>query len=422
MFSRTLKIKFIALLFLLSLSSLLTAHSAASPSSGSPCSKQGLIKFFQGKNYECIKSGKKLIWSKGKAVAKQSRTPVPPSIPSPTPTSIVSASPSPTTTSLPSPTPSQSPTFTLAEGPAFQTAEKFSRLLFNTTLLPTSNTYESSPNLDLDTVRFMRLIQERHFIFWRENGITFEKPISTYFFTELDKAWLSKKDVPLNCLIETWFSSDFRNRADGRTCQTSDKKSVILFPLGSDFIKSREKLTGFGIQAAAHEIEHVVQNEAFKYKMPDPCWFREGLTTYSVWIETSFDSSFVGMSKVKKETFESLMSKLSRSQILIGGKAFQDWSAREWMEILNYRPANPVCWGRNSDGTVVSNPINFGYAAGPFVVEKLYIDFGLPKSIEFMREVGYLNDFEKAFNLAFNTTYQQWMFDRAIPWLLAGGA
>jgi hypothetical protein len=264
-------------------------------------------------------------------------------------------------------------------------------------------------------------IQEKFFQFWSLQGVLFQKPIRTYFFTEIDRDWLLTTDAPKDCLIDTWFTLQFKTRADGRTCQTADKRSVILFPTGSGFINQKNTFKSFGIQAAAHEIEHVVQNESFNYQMPDPCWFREGLTTYSVWIETSFDQSFVAMENLKKTTFSNLMSSLKKSSIQINGKKYDNWGNDEWYELLNYHPANPICWGRNKDGTVVSNPIFFGYAAGPFIVEKLYVDFGMTETVKFMKRVGFVNNFESAFTQTFAISYKDWMIKNAIPWLLAGG-
>ena len=77
--------------------SLLPAHSATPPKSGSTCTKQGATKTYQGKKYTCIKSGKRLIWDKGASVAKPNAAP----IASPTPTRTLTASPTPSPTLIP---------------------------------------------------------------------------------------------------------------------------------------------------------------------------------------------------------------------------------------------------------------------------------------------------------------------------------
>lgn len=64
-------------LALLLLISILPAHSVTPPKAGAICAKLGSTKIFQSKKFTCIKSGKKLIWSKGLAIAKPTPTPTP---------------------------------------------------------------------------------------------------------------------------------------------------------------------------------------------------------------------------------------------------------------------------------------------------------------------------------------------------------
>ena len=73
------------------------ASTAAAPVTGKACSKLGQVQLYKSKNYTCIKSGKKLVWSKPVAVvpkAKETPTPTPSATPTPTP------SPTPTNAPL----------------------------------------------------------------------------------------------------------------------------------------------------------------------------------------------------------------------------------------------------------------------------------------------------------------------------------
>ena len=72
---------------------------AVAPVTGKACSKLGQTQLYKFKNYTCIKSGKKLVWSKPVAVAVIA--PKPSATPTPTPT----ATPTPTPTPTPPPTP-----------------------------------------------------------------------------------------------------------------------------------------------------------------------------------------------------------------------------------------------------------------------------------------------------------------------------
>lgn len=380
-----MKKKFIVTLSVLFLSitfPLIPANAATK--AGGVCTKLGLTSIASGKTYTCIKLGKKLIWNKGEPLVKA--------------------------------TPSRGKVVS----PAFETARSFLDKLSNAPKNKNINKYLVSENLNLNQVQFMIDIQEKFVSFWQNEGIVFENPITTYFFTEKDINWVSMQNIPQSCKYATWFTDSFKFQADAKTCQTSDKKSIIVVPLGSAYLNT-SNLVGWGSTMAAHEIEHVVQDQVFKYLMPDPCWFREGLTTYSVWIEMWFKKSSEDLVKVKKSTLNSLISNLKKSNLVINGKKYENWTNDEWLEVLNLEPANPICWGRNMDGTVVSSPIYFGYAAGPFVIEKMYIDFGLKASIKFMYQVGSKNNFSSAFSESFGVSYTDWMLNKAIPWLLSGG-
>ena len=94
------------LAFLISLT-FITGVASAAVKTGDTCKKVGTTATANGKKYTCIKSGKKLVWNKGVAIAKPVPTVTP--TPSATPTSAPTPSPSPSVM----PTPSTSPTPTL---------------------------------------------------------------------------------------------------------------------------------------------------------------------------------------------------------------------------------------------------------------------------------------------------------------------
>ena len=81
-----------------------TTAVAANPKAGAKCSKAKQVKIYKGMSYTCIKSGKKLIWSKGKKVISEETSSTPTATPTPSP------SPTPTPTPTPSPTPTPTPT------------------------------------------------------------------------------------------------------------------------------------------------------------------------------------------------------------------------------------------------------------------------------------------------------------------------
>jgi len=92
------------LVAVLSLSLITAQISVAAVTPGAKCSKAGATSTYNGKKYTCVKSGKKLVWNKGVAIAKPvpvaSPTPTPVATPTPTTTPTVSATPTPTPTEV----------------------------------------------------------------------------------------------------------------------------------------------------------------------------------------------------------------------------------------------------------------------------------------------------------------------------------
>ena len=79
---------------------LIVSVAQAAVKAGSPCSKLNATATVGGKKYTCIKSGKKMLWNKGVAIA----SPKPTASPTASPTATVSASPTPSPTPTPTPT------------------------------------------------------------------------------------------------------------------------------------------------------------------------------------------------------------------------------------------------------------------------------------------------------------------------------
>ncbi len=89
-------------------------NAVAAVKAGDSCKKVGATATASGKKFTCIKSGKKLVWNKGVAVAKpkpaQTPTPVPTPTPTPTPEPTPSFVPTPTPTPVPAPVIEKAPT------------------------------------------------------------------------------------------------------------------------------------------------------------------------------------------------------------------------------------------------------------------------------------------------------------------------
>jgi len=91
---------------------------AATAKAGGTCTKLNSTSTVNGYKFTCVKSGKKLVWSKGvKVVATPTVTPAPVASPSPSASATPSPSASATPTPSPSPTPSASATPTPSPSP-----------------------------------------------------------------------------------------------------------------------------------------------------------------------------------------------------------------------------------------------------------------------------------------------------------------
>jgi M6 family metalloprotease-like protein len=76
-------------------------NASAAVKAGTKCKKAGQTSTYAGKKFTCVKSGKKLVWNKGVAIAK----PKPVVAPTPTPAPTIEPTPIPTVEASPTPTP-----------------------------------------------------------------------------------------------------------------------------------------------------------------------------------------------------------------------------------------------------------------------------------------------------------------------------
>ena len=86
--------------------SVVTSAQAATPKPGTTCLKVGFKQISNGKQFTCIKSGKKLVWDKGIVIKKSTSTNNPTSEATPSqPTATPSSTPTPQDQTTPSQTP-----------------------------------------------------------------------------------------------------------------------------------------------------------------------------------------------------------------------------------------------------------------------------------------------------------------------------
>jgi len=231
----------------------------AAPKSGGLCKKVGQISIQSGLIYTCVKSGKKLIWSKGKKVS--------PSIPK------VNSTPSPSPVSLP---------------PTSLEIEKIQTLLsqaFSNVKQPKSEIdVEVGPGAENQIIA--QIVKKNLDIALRLSetmGLEFSKKYTVYVG---DKEWLIPK-MPAN----TWCSDVNSGVAAGVSAGFCGVDSGLIFvnrtgylfdgtkPITRDFSQGYDR--DVVAISAIHEVFHVVQAEiSRKYAGTkgffNPFWLNEG--------------------------------------------------------------------------------------------------------------------------------------------------
>lgn len=264
---------------------LVPMNAIAAVKAGDVCKKVGTTATANGKKYTCIKSGKKLVWNKGVAIAK------------PKPTS------SPMPTAEPVPTPSLTPTPTQVPAPIIEKApSSFSDLVENfkgvyVGVWNSSNSkINSNPPLDVkqnilfgpntkspnSEIPEMFTLGTRFF-----GGYAQPKSFDAVYFVQGDMDWASKK------LLEFYGNPDqaqapFRNCQSQQRCNGASANIPLLDRGQSNFAvldaghTDPYHLKG-GIEI--HEYTHMVQFMQFQGKPTQrmngglgllPNWFIEG--------------------------------------------------------------------------------------------------------------------------------------------------
>jgi hypothetical protein len=256
--------------------SLIPAYSATPPKAGSACSKQGITKTYQGKRYTCIKSGKKLVWSKGVAVKKAT--------PTPAPTVTVTATPSPSPTQTPTPTP-QKVIFT-------PWATKFETTLMTQTALDATSSFfgKVTPSSDYAITIDPQITNSDRI--WITSALDYATGLFTNIQREKMKVFLgtshtwSKNAVTAAKLWIGDPNSTFPCSQGINDAYCADKNLVLL--IYSDiYAPNSQYRWDFGRRSTpAHEVFHTVQfalagpNVGGNNPMHIPRWLMEGSANY----------------------------------------------------------------------------------------------------------------------------------------------
>ena len=264
----------------------------AAVKAGDSCKKVGATATASGKKFTCIKSGKKLVWNKGVAVAKpkpvQTPAPLPTPTPEPTPspTPTVYVPPAPIATPIPAPIVEKAPTgfADLVENyrgipdTVWNEAQKLStagnvKSSFTITLGPNTKIQAGLGDPEELLIRASKL--------WSNYNQSSQTKVFLFSFTDL--GWAQQK---LRELGGSWFTPEdlAGNCSSLRSCGAfgGSYRGVGHIFIGVPIREYYSFNLGFVRGNYAHEFTHAVQYAQFA-KTPlvngysiMPCWFSEG--------------------------------------------------------------------------------------------------------------------------------------------------
>lgn len=254
-------------------------NAIAAVKAGDVCKKAGITATTSGKKFTCIKSGKKLIWNKGVAVAK-------PKPPTPTPAPTPLATLTPITTLTPTPIIEKAPTgfADLVENYRGipEVVWKEARKLAEIGTPKSSFTIEIGPNTKIQQgLDDPRVYLEQASRLWSKFDQSQTTKVFIYNFQDL--TWAQQKNLALG---GSWFKPEdlAGNCSSPSSCGAfgGSYRGVGQIFMGVPIRDYFPFNLGFVRGNYVHEFSHVVQYSQFA-SQPTlngyatlPCWFSEG--------------------------------------------------------------------------------------------------------------------------------------------------
>lgn len=343
----------------------------ASIKAGNTCSKAGSTAKTSGYKFTCVKKGKKLVWNSGVALPIPSQG---------TPTAVT-----------PSATPSASPTQSKVEIEKSKAEKDYEAITslsrdssLNTGFKVNTITYESVlPQTTEHLVAKYRNVYN----FW-SHFVSGLKDITLIIGTGDDVKWLADQIEKFNGHPDDLF---YQSNVEGvKRAPCVDFTAGSLFLLTDVYVNtyrvypkqcaSQEPNRPEYIGAPFHEFTHNMQTTLAGDARLLPCWMKEGQATF---FETNLGSAgnYEEFTKTKKYW----TSKTDKSMI-----------ATNLMKLgTNYGDGN--C---SRDG---------GYQYGYTAIQVLVNQYGLEKSIDFLKEIKVYKDWKVAFKSIYSVEFEEWL-------------
>jgi hypothetical protein len=335
-----------------------TASAAVKP--GTACKKLGASSTAAGIKYKCVKSGKKLIWNKGRPIKKAAPVVVTPSV----------ANPAPAATPTPAPAPKE---LTPLEKMNFDLYQRY--IQAEKKLSPSFN-FVRCPNVDavmadtvekafIDAYSFWApvyranskvnwlLMSEKDWDCWYETTAVFEGPNSV---SRSWNSWDKNSEIFGHCKVRANAFCGYGTgvRSEGRFAQYN--------LIGSDYKIAPTPLT------VHHEIVHIYQaqlvSDNYKTSKVDSlaCWFMEGQANlFGVPIAYKGDPAV-------HRNFE-------KGRLLSVYPQGSSYSKEQWLAVLNDLQSNQSSFCFENE---------LGYSLGWFALEWTYMNYSVEQMHSFL--------------------------------------
>jgi hypothetical protein len=357
------------------LGSLLSIPAFGAVKAGASCTKAGSTSTALGKKFTCIKSGKKLVWNKGVAIAK--------------PTSESVATPSP----APSPTQTEAP----AQVPVGLWQETQFKILAQFKQLKPASIQEInfvlSPNADLEVEKKLQ-DSYRETINYLSNLYVNSNKVKILVMNENDRDWWVSKLKELGSLqpSDLW----------GTRCQVNSQTYCAYASSNKDGTLHVGHITGSDLvwrelnyAKTYHEAIHVYQLSLMGNRMDAlPSWFAEGQANY---LGYTFSNRFIN-------------SKQQRNSEIVRLKSFPNveiFDDMQWYEFIQRADSDRAF---TSEGSL-------GYSLGELILESLYNKHDFRKVHDWMVAIKNGSDYKTGFKSVFGQDYDSWLRETAAPYL-----
>jgi hypothetical protein len=365
----------------------------AAVKSGAACSKLGATSTYAGKKYICIKSGKRLVWNKGSAVAAPKPTTSPTPSPSPTPTPVG------TPTLTPSPTPTAAPIFIPktfdelygnSEGIAIAAWNSTNDKIKKSAAAPVRQDIYVGPNSTIPNSNVKEIFENATRIF---SGFAQPQSFFAIYYRYQDKDWAKSKLLELNQpnrVQEIDGSCGSLSRCNGasagRATNTTGFSQYAIPETAS--LKDTYHLSG-GLEI--HEYTHMAQAMQFIGKSKDdrnfeylPRWFIEG------------HAHIAGITGSAKTLAEYQVNR-------------RDWlNTSPNQEIKSFSPEDiERFYASLMPGKYNGEMFGYVYTIGYITMESLVALKGIDSPIEVILQVSNGSTFEEAFAKVYGITWAQ---------------